>query len=203
VGSGEDERENTADQRKRHCDQHQQRVRQRVEGRVEEKQDDHQTHRHDHRQAFLFGRELIVLTGPFKPIPFRERNRLSHLGLGLLHRALQVAVADAELDRNIPFVVFPINDECAGLSSDRRHLFQGNPRTVRRIHQNIADGLGIPSKLGKKPNHQIEQALALVDLRHPLTAHRRLHHRIDVGHAQPVPGAGFPIHLDQQIGLSY
>ncbi len=122
--------------------------------------------------------------------------------MSLLHCALKVAIAHAELDGNIAFVVFSINNERAGLGFDRRHLFQRDPRAIRRIHQDIADRFGIPPKLGQKADHQIEESLTLEDLGHPLTSHRRLYDCIDVRDPKPIAGAGLPIHLDQQIGLS-
>jgi len=120
----------------------------------------------------------------------------------LADRAFQVASSDAELDRNVPFVVLAIDDEGPGLGRDLRKLLQGDPRPIRRADLDFADRLEILAVLWQKAHDQIEPALAFKDLRDRLPADRRLHDRVYVRHEYPVPGAGVPVHFDQEIGLT-
>ena len=97
----------------------------------------------------------------------RRVERQGHLArqfcLRLLHRALQIAVPHAEFDGNVALVVFPVDDESAGLGGNRRQLFQRNPGVVRCADQDVPDRVHVLAELRQKADHEVEPPLPLED----------------------------------------
>ena len=77
-----------------------------------------------------------------------------------------------------------------------RHLLAGRSR-----HQQIADGVLARAVLRLHAHHQVEQLLALDDLRGRLSAHRGLDHALDVGDVDAVARDFFAVHVDLHAGL--
>ena len=117
-------------------------------------------------------------------------------------RTLKIALTHAEFDRDIPFVVLTVNDEGPGLHGNGRELLEWNAGSIRRVDQNIADGVHILPILRQKPNDEIEEFFTFIHLRHRLASDSSLNHSIHVGDPQAIPSAGFAINLNQQIRLS-
>ncbi len=140
---------------------------------------------------------------PFGPKSFRQLDLLGDTLLRIRHGAFQIAAAHAEFDRNVPLVVLPVDDEGTGLFRNRRQLFDGNPRAVRRADQNAPDAVDVPPVFRQKPHDQIEPLLPFVHLRDGLPADRRLDDVVHVADLQPVPRALFAIDLDDQIRLPH
>ena len=200
---GDRERDRASYERKGDGTQNQEGIFDRIEGAVQQKQNDHQTDRHHRRHSFLLRSELIVLTGPFHAIPIGKAHLLGQASLGLFHGTLEVTIPHAELDRNIAFVVFAIDNERTGLRRNRGHLLQGNARPIRSADQDITDRVDILSKLREKPDDKIEQPFPFIHLGHGLTPNGGLHHRINIRHLQPIARARLTIDLDQQIRLPH
>ena len=81
-------------------------------------------------------------------------------------------------------------------------MLERDPRAVRRGDLDVADRLNVLPILRQEADDQIEPPLAFDDLGHRLASDGRLHDRVDIRHQYAVPGAGGPIHLDEQIRLS-
>src|SRR3989442_6924633 len=202
VRPGQNQRQHASDQRKRDRGQNQESVAEGVERHIQQEQDHEQTHRHDDGQAPLFILKLIILPCDLVPQAWRHRNFLLDARQRFADRPFQVASSDAELDRNVPFVVLAINDEGPGLGRDLRKLLQGDPRPIRRADLDLADRLKILAVLGQKAHDQVEPPLAFQDLRDGLSSDRRLHDRVHIPHQHTLASAGVPLHFDHGLGLT-
>ncbi len=136
-------------------------------------------------------------------IPFGKLHPFGQQRLRLLYRALEIAVAHTELDRDVPLVVLAVDDVGPRLRRQRGQLLERNTGAVRRADQDVADGFHVLPILRQKPDDEVEQPLAFVHFGDRLAADRRLHDGVHVRHLEPVSGARFPINLDQEIRLPH
>lgn len=83
--------------------------------------------------------QLVELAMPLDPVTRRELNLLYDASLRFQHGALQVAAPNAELDGNVPFIVFAIDNKGAGLFGDRR--LEWDARSFGSAHHDVPNGV--------------------------------------------------------------
>ena len=97
--------------------------------------------------------QIAELADPFEPRARRQRHLLGDLALRLLDRAAEIAVAHAELDRQIAFLPFAVDIGGAGDQLDGGDLAQRNlGDAARPLHADAQvldrrpDPAGIPAR---------------------------------------------------------
>ncbi len=127
----------------------------------------------------------------------RQLNVLSDLAFGFGNRALQIAIANAEFDRNVARVVFAIDVRCSGLIGNVGEVSQRHWRSAGRVHRNAADRIDVIAKLRQESHDHIEAPLAVQNLRDGLSSNRCLHGRVDIAGRDSVARGPLTINLDE------
>ena len=122
--------------------------------------------------------KLAVLSAPCQLVTLREGHGFAHSGLAVLDSACQVTTFDAVLDADVSGIVLAINERGAIPLGDASQLRQRDLHAVRGSYQQVADFLGTAAELGLHAHHEVEELLALDDLRDRLTTYRSLRSRL-------------------------
>src|SRR5262249_28955635 len=135
--------------------------------------------------------QVAELAHPFDPRARRQLHLLGDLALRLLNRASEIAVADAELDRQVALLAFAVDvgwarDELAGGA-----LVEGNRREAvgsLDADAQILDRFRILPDLRREPYHdgKVPVAARLVEVAGRFAADGRSDRGIDVPGSKPI-----------------
>ncbi|MCG3162319.1 MAG: hypothetical protein JMDDDDMK_03566 [Acidobacteria bacterium] len=121
---GDEQRGHAADERKRHRAEQQRRIAHAAEQRVKQEEDEQNADGHGDFQSGQRPLQFLKLARDFVAMPGGQLYPRFDPRLDLFNRALQVAPADAEFDRDVAGVVFAVNVRRAGLFGDLGQLFE-------------------------------------------------------------------------------
>ena len=150
-----------------------------------------------HASRVSYGRHSLSPCPVFSQRGMCSVDRRLRLGDG----ARQVASAHAELDRTVAHAVFAVDHRRALRRPDVGDLAERDRRPVGRGDGDLANRLEAHSILRLPSNRQVEELLALVDLRDRLTADRRLDDRVHVARVQAVARALLAQRRDLDVRL--
>src|SRR5262249_4972856 len=151
-----EQRQHAADQRQRHRPNQQERIAKVPKCAVEQEENDYQTHRNDDFQAFDRSLKFLEFSRPFVVIALWEFDLLREFLLRFGDRALQIAPADAELDRNVARVIFAVDKGRAGLFDDLRNLLQWDAPAIRSAYGNARNGVDVLAILRQEPDDDVK-----------------------------------------------
>src|SRR5579872_3167648 len=146
--------------------------------------------------------ELAVLAAPFQAVALRQGDGFADRGLTIAHRALKIATFDGILHADVAGIVFAVDERRAISLLDAGQLAERKLLAIGRAHQQVANFLGAAAELRLHAYYEVEELFALDHLGGGLSAHRRLHYRLNIGHVDSVTRDLVAVHINQQAGLS-
>src|SRR5262249_36811809 len=126
----------------------------------------------------LFLAQTVKFAGPLKRIAIRQLY-FSNLLLQFLHGCSQIAATDAEFNRHVAPVIFPIEHECAFLKANISHLAE---RHACAIAAGDEEGTNCSWRLAQfrfETGGEIKTPVAFDDLRDRTASYGALHNRIN------------------------
>ena len=143
---------------------------------------------------------MLQLACPLQPISRGELEALLDSSVRISDRAFEVTPADAELDRKIARVPFPINERSARLPDQISHIAQWNV-TVRGLYGDVPYLFRCAPVSRKKPHDDSKAALAIEHLSDGLAADGGLHDTVYVIRRDSITRGALPVNSNQQVGL--
>src|ERR1035438_8222030 len=202
VRFGQVERQNPAD--RRHGDRNQDEAGPFHGGEhgIQNQEDYQKRQRNDQRQPLLGALLRLVFAGPLQAISRRQLDGFGNRRDGFLHRAAQVAPANAVLDGHVALVPFPVDLRGAIPYGHVAELAERHTLAGRSQQADIADLLDGGAVLRLIPHHQVIALLAFQHRRHGLAAGGGLDGVLHIGHVDAEAGGLVAIHREVQVGLA-
>src|SRR5215470_15383830 len=156
----------------------------------------------DHELPFRF-KKLTVFAAPFQAVAgWQGSCDVGNGALAIFDGTLQVAAFNAELDADVAGIVFAVDEGGAVALLDVRERPDGDLLAGGGADKQIANLLRAFAEFGLHPYDEIEEFLALDDLRCGLTSYGGLNDALDVGNIDAVACDFVAIHLDKKAGLA-
>src|SRR5215469_5578644 len=145
--------------------------------------------------------QTVKFAGPLKRIAIRQFY-LSNLLLQLLHGCSQVAATDAEFDRHIAPVIFPIDHECAFLKTNISHLAKRYASAITAGDEQGPNCFWRLAKFRFEASSQIKTPVAFYNLRDGTASYGALDNGINVSGLHCVTRSSRAVNRYQQIRLA-
>src|SRR5262249_7062340 len=165
-----------------------------------------QANRNDQPKPRLGIFKVLKLAGPNQAIAARQLDVLRDPSLRLGDRAAEIAIAHAELHRNVALALLVIDIRGAGIETDVGKFAEPNigvgAAGIRNRDFDIADGFETRAIFGRQADRHAELAIALQQSGRGGAAQSRLDDRIHVASVKAVTGGFGAVDLDIEIWLA-